>query len=102
MVRSRVFPILGGLGRWDDRAEVQRHVLVPGLGKSVSIATFFFFQFNYMHECFERVFCELKWRKEVILQNSRINFFIFLFKMYRPMTKYWDPHLHFCLSRNIS
>ncbi|XP_064444607.1 sorting nexin-27 isoform X3 [Mirounga angustirostris] len=23
--------------------------------------------FNYMHECFERVFCELKWRKEVIL-----------------------------------
>ncbi|KAK6471394.1 sorting nexin-27-like isoform X1 [Huso huso] len=21
--------------------------------------------FNYMHECFERVFCELKWRKEV-------------------------------------
>uniref|UniRef100_A0A8C9VEN4 Sorting nexin 27b n=1 Tax=Scleropages formosus TaxID=113540 RepID=A0A8C9VEN4_SCLFO len=23
--------------------------------------------FNYMHECFERVFCELKWRKEVSL-----------------------------------
>ena len=22
-------------------------------------------QFNYMHECFERVFCELKWRREV-------------------------------------
>ncbi|OXB53793.1 hypothetical protein ASZ78_000039 [Callipepla squamata] len=22
-------------------------------------------EFNYMHECFERVFCELKWRKEV-------------------------------------
>lgn len=22
-------------------------------------------QFNYMHECFERVFCELRWRKEV-------------------------------------
>ncbi|XP_065143799.1 sorting nexin-27a [Paramisgurnus dabryanus] len=21
--------------------------------------------FNYMHECFERIFCELKWRKEV-------------------------------------
>ncbi|CAG10826.1 unnamed protein product, partial [Tetraodon nigroviridis] len=21
-------------------------------------------QFNYMHECFERVFCELKWRKQ--------------------------------------
>lgn len=30
----------------------------------------FFFQFNYMHECFERVFCELKWRKEVIVKNS--------------------------------
>lgn len=25
----------------------------------------FFSQFNYMHECFERVFCELKWRKQV-------------------------------------
>ncbi|OPJ71571.1 sorting nexin-27 isoform B [Patagioenas fasciata monilis] len=24
--------------------------------------------FNYMHECFERVFCELKWRKENIFQ----------------------------------
>uniref|UniRef100_A0AAY4DDW3 Sorting nexin 27a n=1 Tax=Denticeps clupeoides TaxID=299321 RepID=A0AAY4DDW3_9TELE len=23
--------------------------------------------FNYMHECFERIFCELKWRKEVSL-----------------------------------
>ncbi|XP_012870465.1 PREDICTED: LOW QUALITY PROTEIN: sorting nexin-27 [Dipodomys ordii] len=27
--------------------------------------------FNYMHECFERVFCELKWRKENIFQMSR-------------------------------
>lgn len=26
-------------------------------------------QFNYMHECFERVFCELKWRKEVRIPN---------------------------------
>ncbi|XP_073179453.1 sorting nexin-27 isoform X1 [Lepidochelys kempii] len=28
--------------------------------------------FNYMHECFERVFCELKWRKElqVTMQSS--------------------------------
>lgn len=56
MVRSRVFSILGGLGRWDDRAEVQRHVLVPGLGKSVSIATFFFFSssitcMNALREC---------------------------------------------------
>uniref|UniRef100_A0A8C1FFZ1 Sorting nexin 27b n=1 Tax=Cyprinus carpio carpio TaxID=630221 RepID=A0A8C1FFZ1_CYPCA len=27
--------------------------------------------FNYMHECFERVFCELKWRKENIFQLLR-------------------------------
>ncbi|XP_054661983.1 sorting nexin-27 isoform X3 [Grus americana] len=27
--------------------------------------------FNYMHECFERVFCELKWRKENIFQMGR-------------------------------
>ncbi|XP_064031969.1 sorting nexin-27 isoform X2 [Pogoniulus pusillus] len=27
--------------------------------------------FNYMHECFERVFCELKWRKENIFQMVR-------------------------------
>lgn len=31
----------------------------------VSVNSFFPPQFNYMHECFERVFCELKWRKEV-------------------------------------
>uniref|UniRef100_A0A8C2B4Q7 Sorting nexin 27a n=1 Tax=Cyprinus carpio TaxID=7962 RepID=A0A8C2B4Q7_CYPCA len=23
--------------------------------------------FNYMHECFERIFCELKWKKEVLI-----------------------------------
>lgn len=69
MVPGRIFSVLGGFGRRDDRLEVQMHGLVPGLGKSVSIAAFFF-QFNYMHECFERVFCELKWRKEVILKNS--------------------------------
>uniref|UniRef100_A0A669QIB2 Sorting nexin-27 n=1 Tax=Phasianus colchicus TaxID=9054 RepID=A0A669QIB2_PHACC len=27
--------------------------------------------FNYMHECFERVFCELKWRKEVRSRDCR-------------------------------
>ncbi|XP_073090735.1 sorting nexin-27 isoform X2 [Manis javanica] len=27
--------------------------------------------FNYMHECFERVFCELKWKKENIFQMAR-------------------------------
>ncbi|XP_067169686.1 sorting nexin-27 isoform X3 [Apteryx mantelli] len=26
--------------------------------------------FNYMHECFERVFCELKWRKEMLADNA--------------------------------
>uniref|UniRef100_A0A8C5GBV2 Sorting nexin-27 n=1 Tax=Gouania willdenowi TaxID=441366 RepID=A0A8C5GBV2_GOUWI len=28
-------------------------------------------EFNYMHECFERVFCEIKWRKENIFQLLR-------------------------------
>uniref|UniRef100_H2M219 Sorting nexin-27 n=1 Tax=Oryzias latipes TaxID=8090 RepID=H2M219_ORYLA len=28
-------------------------------------------EFNYMHECFERIFCELKWRKENIFQLLR-------------------------------
>lgn len=49
--------------------------MVPGLEKSLSVAMFcfvLFFQFNYMHECFERVFCELKWRKEVILNNLEL------------------------------
>lgn len=35
----------------------------------------FVLQFNDMHECFERVFCELKWRKEVILNGFCIRFF---------------------------
>lgn len=43
-----------------------------------------------MHECFERVFCELKWRKEVIL-NNRESDFSSLFKAYRPMAKYLGP-----------
>lgn len=29
-------------------------------------------QFNYMHECFERVFCELKWRKEVSIHQAAL------------------------------
>uniref|UniRef100_A0A8C4RKN2 Sorting nexin 27b n=1 Tax=Erpetoichthys calabaricus TaxID=27687 RepID=A0A8C4RKN2_ERPCA len=30
--------------------------------------------FNYMHECFERVFCELKWRKEVSTCSSLLTY----------------------------
>uniref|UniRef100_A0A9J7ZJ46 Sorting nexin 27a n=2 Tax=Cyprinus carpio TaxID=7962 RepID=A0A9J7ZJ46_CYPCA len=30
--------------------------------------------FNYMHECFERIFCELKWRKEVLITYYLIHF----------------------------
>uniref|UniRef100_A0A674ML72 Sorting nexin 27 n=1 Tax=Takifugu rubripes TaxID=31033 RepID=A0A674ML72_TAKRU len=30
--------------------------------------------FNYMHECFERVFCELKWRKEVTKSTQKLWF----------------------------
>lgn len=44
-------------------------------------------QFNYMHECFERVFCELKWRKEVRTICSRTKLlyykpFIFVLNSY--------------------
>lgn len=84
--------------------------VVPGLEKSVSVALFFasifffFFQFNYMHECFERVFCELKWRKEVILDNLELIFFIFkifvCLKCIVLWSNTWGPHLH--LSRNVS
>lgn len=34
-------------------------------------------QFNYMHECFERVFCELKWRKEVRTISKHCNVFYY-------------------------
>ncbi len=34
-------------------------------------------QFNYMHECFERIFCELKWRKEVLITFISVSFFTF-------------------------
>ena len=69
----------------------------------VSLSFFFFFQFNYMHECFERVFCELKWRKEVILNNLQLIFFIFVcFKCIGRWPMTWDPHLHLCLSGTVS
>lgn len=42
-------------------------------------------QFNYMHECFERVFCELKWRKEV-----RINLLLY----YKPFICAPKSYLH--------
>uniref|UniRef100_A0A8C1YKN7 Sorting nexin-27 n=1 Tax=Cyprinus carpio TaxID=7962 RepID=A0A8C1YKN7_CYPCA len=36
-------------------------------------------EFNYMHECFERIFCELKWRKEVLITCISVkSFFTFL------------------------
>lgn len=46
-----------------------------------------------MHECFERVFCELKWRKEVILNNPELIFFIFVcFKCIGRWPVTWEPH----------
>ncbi|KAJ8354823.1 hypothetical protein SKAU_G00223900 [Synaphobranchus kaupii] len=38
---------------------------MPGGEKKPRWVKIFTPYFNYMHECFERVFCELKWRKEV-------------------------------------
>lgn len=68
---SGFFSRLRKFGRWGGSGQKFKGMdgpWVPGPAKSVSVAMFFF-QFNYMHECFERVFCELKWRKEVILNN---------------------------------
>lgn len=39
--------------------------LILQINFAVSFFFFYYVQFNYMHECFERVFCELRWRKEV-------------------------------------
>lgn len=74
------------------RAGVQRHGPVVCLEKSVLLCCFVFvFQFNYMHECFERVFCELKWRKEVILNNLELTFSSFcVLKMIWP-DRYLGP-----------
>lgn len=42
-------------------------------------------QFNYMHECFERVFCELKWRKQV-----RTTPFLFLSGKHMTPCQVWN------------
>uniref|UniRef100_A0A672YVL0 Sorting nexin-27-like n=1 Tax=Sphaeramia orbicularis TaxID=375764 RepID=A0A672YVL0_9TELE len=39
--------------------------------------------FNYMHECFERVFCELKWRKQV----QTTPFLFYSWKRMTPLIK---------------
>uniref|UniRef100_A0A8C7GXU1 Sorting nexin 27 n=1 Tax=Oncorhynchus kisutch TaxID=8019 RepID=A0A8C7GXU1_ONCKI len=44
--------------------------------------------FNYMHECFERVFCELKWRKQV-----RVTPFLLLQYTTNWMYPKWHPIL---------
>lgn len=66
--RLRKFGRLGGSGQ---KFKSIDGPVVPDPAMSVSVAMFFF-QFNYMHECFERVFCELKWRKEVILNKLEL------------------------------
>lgn len=74
-----------------------------------------YFQFNYMHECFERIFYELSWRKEVRLHGAQVLHFIYIelfLSTYgfccflkwprwkrRPQTKtriatVWDTHTH--------
>lgn len=43
-------------------------------------------QFNYMHECFERIFCELKWRKEVLITRTDFCFSFFNFSCHLLMS----------------
>ncbi|XP_019734341.1 sorting nexin-27b isoform X1 [Hippocampus comes] len=56
----------GEMQRWDTDEEGMAFCFEYARGEKkprwVKIYTPYF---NYMHECFERVFCELKWRKEV-------------------------------------
>lgn len=82
---SGFFSRLRKVGRWGSSGQKFKGLdgpVVPGPAKSVSVAMFFF-QFNYMHECFERVFCELKWRKEVILNKLEL-------VVSSPSPSFWD------------
>ncbi|XP_072316768.1 sorting nexin-27b isoform X2 [Eucyclogobius newberryi] len=56
----------GEMQRWDTDEEGMAFCFEYARGeKKPRWVKIFTPYFNYMHECFERVFCELKWRKEV-------------------------------------
>nr|XP_057940833.1 sorting nexin-27b isoform X2 [Doryrhamphus excisus] len=56
----------GDMQRWDTDEESVAFCFEYARGeKKPRWVKIFTPYFNYMHECFERVFCELKWRKEV-------------------------------------
>ncbi|XP_026155637.1 sorting nexin-27a isoform X1 [Mastacembelus armatus] len=56
----------GEMQRWDTDEEGMAFCFEYARGeKKPRWVKIFTPYFNYMHECFERVFCELKWRKQV-------------------------------------
>uniref|UniRef100_A0A8D3E6Q8 Sorting nexin-27 n=1 Tax=Scophthalmus maximus TaxID=52904 RepID=A0A8D3E6Q8_SCOMX len=62
----------GEMQRWDTDEEGMAFCLEYARGeKKPRWVKIFTPYFNYMQECFERVFCELKWRKENIFQLLR-------------------------------
>uniref|UniRef100_A0A665VS30 Sorting nexin 27 n=1 Tax=Echeneis naucrates TaxID=173247 RepID=A0A665VS30_ECHNA len=62
----------GEMQRWDTDEEGMAFCFEYARGeKKPRWVKIFTPYFNYMHECFERVFCELKWRKENIFQLLR-------------------------------
>uniref|UniRef100_A0A672YXM7 Sorting nexin 27a n=1 Tax=Sphaeramia orbicularis TaxID=375764 RepID=A0A672YXM7_9TELE len=62
----------GEMQRWDTDEEGMAFCFEYARGeKKPRWVKIFTPYFNYMHECFERIFCELKWRKENIFQLLR-------------------------------
>uniref|UniRef100_A0A8C6PTC1 Sorting nexin 27 n=1 Tax=Nothobranchius furzeri TaxID=105023 RepID=A0A8C6PTC1_NOTFU len=62
----------GEMQRWDSDKEGGAFCFEYARGeKKPRWVKIFTPYFNYMHECFERVFCELRWRKENIFQLLR-------------------------------
>uniref|UniRef100_A0A667YXU0 Sorting nexin 27 n=1 Tax=Myripristis murdjan TaxID=586833 RepID=A0A667YXU0_9TELE len=62
----------GEMQRWDTDEEGMAFCFEYARGeKKPRWVKIFTPYFNYMHECFERVFCELKWRRENIFQLLR-------------------------------
>uniref|UniRef100_A0A668SN84 Sorting nexin 27a n=1 Tax=Oreochromis aureus TaxID=47969 RepID=A0A668SN84_OREAU len=56
----------GEMQRWDTDEEGMAFCFEYARGeKKPRWVKIFTPYFNYMHECFERIFCELKWRKQV-------------------------------------
>uniref|UniRef100_A0A7N6B189 Sorting nexin 27a n=1 Tax=Anabas testudineus TaxID=64144 RepID=A0A7N6B189_ANATE len=63
----------GEMQRWDTDEEGMAFCFEYARGeKKPRWVKIFTPYFNYMHECFERVFCELKWSKENIFQLLRL------------------------------